>query len=191
MHPIKLALIASGALFALTACTDGIGMPDWDLDSADTGYWDEVVPMIAEVSFTCDYGNPDLWRFYSYLDGWAGQSMLDIFETGDGNWPNNPSAVWSETHVMTNTNYADDGTWDEWSLTLRAVSSIGQQVGGQTTLFGCNWNDGGSLAFRQTIYDDNGAELDCVIWGSRSQQYFNGYLGDSCVCIDPDGRCDN
>ena len=139
---------------------------------------------------SCTPGNPDTWSFQSELNGWVGLAVLDIFETGDGYWPSDPNKVWTETHDMQNTAYDPDGYWDEWDLSLRSVSTIPEQIAGQTTLFSCTWNDGGSLAFRETIYDDNSQKLDCVIWGYQSQQYFNGYLGDSCVCIDADVRYD-
>lgn len=195
MNSLKIALVGTSALFVFTACDDfgtGNDLPDWDLDTADTGYFEEVSdPVIEQVSFRCDIGNPDRWTFYSTMDGWAGTAVLDIFETGDGNWPGNPAAVWSETHTLENTSYDPDGLWDEWQVTLSRVTTINQQYSGSTTLFGCEWNDGGSLAFKETIYDDSGREMDCVIWGYESQQYFNNYRGDSCVCIDPDGSCNN
>jgi hypothetical protein len=195
MHTIKIALLATTTLFAFTACTDlGSGLPDWDVDTGDTGAWDdqtEYDPVIGEVSYSCDYGSPDRWQFYSRIDGWAGLATLDIYETGDGNWPSNPSAVWSESHTMSNSGYDADGAWDDWTASLSKVNTIGQQTAGSTTLFGCEWNDGGSLAFRETIFDDSGRELDCVIWGYQSQQYFNSHRGDDCVCIDPDGSCNN
>lgn len=192
MNTAKIALIAAAGLFALTACVDGTGGgPDWNLDSGDTGYWEEQDPVISEVSFNCNYGNPDMWTYDSFVDGWAGLAVLDIFETGDGHWPSQPQSVWTETHTLNNLAYDENGDWDEWGITLRSVTTINQQIASQTTLFSCAWNDGGSLAFRETIYDDSGHELDCVIWGYQSQQYFNGYLGDSCVCIDNDGSCTN
>jgi len=189
---IQLLVLATGALFALTACTSMPSGPDWDLDTGDTGWSDDPVdPLIAQVTFSCNPGNPDMWSYYSRMDGWAGLATLDVFETGDGNWPNNPGAVWVESHNLNNTDHDPEGTWDEWSLSLRHVTTISQQYSGSTTLFGCEWNDGRSLAFREAIYDESMRELDCVIWGHESQQYFNGYRGDSCVCIDPDGSCNN
>ena len=195
MNAIKIALLGTGSFFVLTACTDlgtGNGLPDWDVDTADTGFWEEQSdPVIDQVSFECSYGAPDRWTFYSLMDGWAGTAILDIYETGDGNWPSNPSAVWSESHTLENTSYDPEGTWDEWQISLTKVDTINQEYSGSTTLFSCDWNDGGSLAFKETIYDDSGREMDCVIWGYESQQYYNGRMGDDCVCIDPDGSCTN
>jgi hypothetical protein len=192
MDTIKIALLAVGGLLTFTACDTGTSLPDWGyLDTGDTGYSEVIDPVIAEVSYSCSYGSPDSWWFTSRTDGWAGLAVLDIFETGDGHWPSQPSAVWKETHTLNNSDYDQGGEWDEWSITLRHVTTIGQQVSGQSTLFGCEWNDGGSLAFMETIYDDTGREQDCVIWGYQSQQYFNSHLGNSCVCLDNDGSCSN
>ena len=186
-------LFAMATLF-LSAC-DILG-GGWDglLDSDDTGstgdFFDGEL-LINELNYGCDVGSPDTWWFESTSQGWAGDTTLSIYETGDGNWPGNPSAVWDELHNMTNTESAENGDWDFWTLSLADVDSAGSQVAGRSTLFSCQWNDGGSLAFKATLYDEDGRETDCAIWGYQSEQYFNDYRNNSCVCFDGDGSCTN
>ena len=195
MYATKIALTAATLLIALTACDSlpsGGDLPDWGDDTGDTGWDDEGgAQQIAAIDYSCTVGSPDRWWYWTEIDGWSGLTTLDIFETGDGNWPSNPGAVWSESHDMRNTDWSDEGGWDRWEVELRRVTSIGQQVSGQSTLFGCNWDDGRSLAFKMAIYDDSGRELDCAIWGHESHQYFNNHLGDDCICFDNDGSCTN
>ena len=189
MQRLTIALAATSLLFAVSACDDASDFP-WDED--DTGWWDDDLPAaqeIAYINYSCTVGSPDRWWYFVEIDGWAGDAELEIFETGDGNWPNNPAAVWGETHPMQNTDWDDDGAWDEWEADLRRAGSIGQQVAGQSTLFGCGWDDGRSLAFKVAIYDDGGRLQDCAIWGRESHQYFNMHRGDNCLCFEPNGIC--
>jgi hypothetical protein len=187
---LTLALLATSSLAA--SCDQVPGWEDlFESDSAwDTAFYDGEV-QIAQLDYRCSSGSPDTWWVQAVMDGWAGDVELDIFETGDGNWPGNPNAVWEESHLLTNVDHDPGGAWDVWEATLVDVESPGQQIGGRSTLWGCWWDDGDSLAFKVTVYDDGGREVECAIWGNESEQYFNGYRGDRCLCFDPDGRCDN
>jgi len=191
---IILTALTAPLLFA--AC-DGAGGGWEDIFGDDTGYYDtgfngDTAPLITQIDYGCDVGNPDQWWFDVTNEGWAGDVTVDLFETGDGAWGSgNVGAVWDERHYMTNVEWAEDGSWDRWDLTLSDVESPGSQTAGRSTLFGCAWNDGRSLAFMATAYDDNGRFADCAIWGHESEQYFNGYLNNDCICFENDGNCSN
>jgi hypothetical protein len=157
------------ALAALTACVgDPFPSSDTGLDGWDTGDVSvfEGPWQIAEVYWQCEPGS-NVWTYEAITDGWAASMTLDIVETGDGNWRENPSAVWDELHTFNdNVAYAEDGTWDHWQVTLRGVSSPSSQVSGQTTLFTCGYHADDSLSWKATMYGDQG-QLDCGIWGHR------------------------
>lgn len=189
------ALIALPVLF-LGAC-DQLGGFEDILGPGDTGNDDFVVvdPLIAAIDFGCDTGNPDQWWYDVVNQGWAGGVTLDIFETGawtgSANSAGNASSVWDETHELENIEFAADGSSDRWGISLNDVETPGQQISGSTTLFGCAWNDGGSLAFMMTMRDENGRFADCAIFGHESEQYFNGLQGNDCLCFENDQNCSN
>jgi len=188
-----LTALAIPALFVACDQLPGGGWEGILDDSGDTATVQPTEdPLIASINYGCNVGNPDMWWFDITNDGWAGDVTIDLFETGDGNWgQRNVGAVWDESHNMVNTEWAEDGTWDRWQLDLTDVESPGSQTSGRSTLFGCAWNDGGSLAFMATLYDDRGVPADCAIWGHESEQYFNEYLGNTCICFEGDGTCRN
>jgi len=158
--------------------------------ASDTAFYSGALE-ITSIDYRCTPGSPDAWWYSTTASAWAGDAELHVFETGDSNWPNNPNAVWEETHPLTNTAYDEAGTWDTWEATLTDVDSPGSQIAGRSTLWGCWWDDGQSLAYKLTLFDDAGRATDCAIWGNESEQYFNGHRGDRCLCFDSDGRCDN
>ncbi len=190
------ALIALPALI-FGAC-DQLGGFEDILGTGDTGRDDVVVsvdPLIAGINFGCDTGNPDQWWYDVVNEGWAGGVTLNIFETGawtgNASSAGNASSVWDERHEMSNVEFAADGTSDRWGIELNDVETIGEQIAGSTTLFGCAWNDGGSLAFMVTMRDENDREADCAIFGYESEQYFNGLQGNDCICFEGDQNCSN
>lgn len=180
----------------LVAC-DGVGF-DWDdlLNESDSdwetddGFYQDA-PQIAQVDYRCDNGAPDSWWYQVTLDGWAGDMWLDIYETGDGNWPGNPNAVWEESHPLRSVDYDESGAWDVWEVRVNDVEAISQQIGGNSTLFSCNWDDGRSLAFMVSLWDENANYVECAIWGHESDPYFNDYRGNDCLCFEADGNCNN
>lgn len=192
MTRITTLIVASTLLFA--ACDQfGGGWDDLLTETGDTAFDTPTTttPLIDTLSYGCDAGSPDEWWFDSVVTGWAGDMVVDIYETGDGNWPNRPTAVWDETHFMNNVESAEDRSWDRWDLVLADVESAGSQVSGRTTLFSCRWDDGRSLAFKATVLDESGRTQDCAIWGHESEQYFNEHLNNDCVCFESDNNCRN
>lgn len=82
------------------------------------------------------------------------------------------------------------GSWDHWAADLGVVTTTGavvQSGGSQTSLFACSYNNGSTLSWKATMYNDASppAAVDCVIWGRKAATEF----GTSCVCIDADGDC--
>jgi hypothetical protein len=184
--------LAAVALSATASTCDPTGGWDDLLDSEDTaGDFYEGPIQIAQIDYTCSEGSPDRWAFEVVNDGWAANIGLDIYETGDGNWPGNPNAVWEESHDLENTDWDEAGTWDAWSISLSDVDRPGDQISSRTTLWDCWYDDGNSLAFMVTMFDDSGRAVDCAIWGNESSDYFNGYRNNDCICFDPDGDCSN
>ena len=177
------ATLTTLCAFSFAACVDFGGF-----DTADT-WGDTASPegnlwqgpwQIQTINWDCAPGTNE-WTYYVFTDGWAGSIGLDIVETGDGSWSTNPAAVWDEYHVFdTNLAWAEDGSWDEWELRLRGVSTIGAQVADETTLFQCGYHSDDSLSWRATMYADDGTELDCGTWGHRPREAY----GNSCFCFD-------
>ncbi|MFT6143382.1 MAG: hypothetical protein ACJAZO_002393 [Myxococcota bacterium] len=191
------ALIALPALIFFGAC-DQLGGFEDILGTGDTSTstpGTTIDPLIAGIDFGCDTGNPDQWWYDVVNEGWSGGVTLDIFETGawtgSGSSAGNANDVWDESHELTNIEFAEDGSSDRWGISLNDVETPGQQVSGSTTLFGCAWNDGGSLAFMVTMRDENNNQADCAIFGFESEQYFNGLQNNSCICFENDSNCSN
>lgn len=177
---MKRIISVTLALLALAACDDGL------LDTGDTWRdtdlpeaW-EGDPIVTDYFWNCEPGS-NQWTYWARTDGWASGIGLDIVETGDGNWSSNPSAVWDEYHELDdNIDYAEDGSWDEWEITLRGVSTTGSQVSGETTLFTCGYHSDDSLSWRFTMYDEGNTAVDCAVWGHRPIEAY----GSNCYCFD-------
>lgn len=178
MNKFTLAFAASA--LALSACTDTGTGDECDsgeeLDSAG-----ECVPIaedeyegpwqVAEVSWNCD-DSANTWTYSVLTDGWANTVTLDIHETGS-------TTPWSESHPMDNTAFAEDGSWDQWDLVLDEVTTIGEVVSGETTLFECGFHGDDSLAWMATMdAGENGT--DCGVWGYQAADYWNTQQGNSC-----------
>jgi hypothetical protein len=122
----------------------------------------------------------------------ASAITVDVYETGDSNWPTNPEAAWDESHDLTGYLYDTQCySWDEWAVDLDDVASSGDVVSGETTLWDCSFDDDGSLAFLATVYDDStpAVAVDCAIWGYDAEGYFIDHLGKECDCLDEDENC--
>jgi hypothetical protein len=139
----------------------------------------------------------------------AASGGTDLAQCGSTTAPTDPTAAWGETHPFSNNVDWDDDdsvdqdgfiySWDRWDISLEDVAAIGDVVSGSTTLWDCGWHtetnsgttsapewEGASLAYMLTMADSNGTDLDCVIWGLQSQQYWNTHKGNSCFCLEAD-----
>ncbi|MCO4746954.1 MAG: hypothetical protein KC912_19305 [Proteobacteria bacterium] len=174
----RIAILAA-TFIALVGCT-GLETDTGDSwgDTASAAYagpW-----QLSQLDWSCE-PNSGTWTYYALTDGWASTITLDIVETGDGSWTTDPSAVWDEYHVFDqNLAYAEDGSWDEWQVSLRSASSFANQVSSESTLFQCGYHAADSLSWKATMYDDDNQTLDCGVWGHRPIEAY----GTSCYCFD-------
>jgi hypothetical protein len=100
------------------------------------------------------------WLYNVELVGWAQSVHLHITQ--------DTSSPWSEDHDLINAEYAGDGTWDLWSVTLPITADWSTQESGSNTLFAGDDAMEATMAWRMDAYED-GAIADCVVWaGSAS-----------------------
>lgn len=195
-------LLAVASLFAI-GCPDGTIGGDTNDTDALPFYTGEK--FIDTVEWSCDAG---AWNYHFVTAGFAeGGIQLEIFETGDTTSAE-PWEELHVTGAGDNTDWDDEvepqpaeideidaayeaaggdfesddlqGEWDIWDLGLTDVATPDEVVSGQTTLWDCAFNDGGSLAYRATMLDEEGGGDDCVIWGYQATEHFG--LG-SCTCL--------
>ncbi len=168
MYKLPLATLAT-ALLAVTACDTTL--PDFDLGGDDDPYWDDSglwdtatpdaasAPLISAIDWQCDpYSGT--WTYYAETSGWASDITLDVFETGS-------TYPWQESHDLRNIGYADDGSWDQWEISLNEVENAGSVVSNSSTLFRCGYHADDSLTWMMTSYDEDGRVADCAVWGHR------------------------
>ncbi len=192
------------AMMMVAASVFLLGCPDDPLftDTADTAVtdWYTGPYEIAFVDYECV---SDTLTVEIETDGWADGMELWLANTGDGNWPSNPTAIWDETHVLDDThnvNFDEEtGAWDIWEIDLDIVTDAEDVVTtgpNQTTLsgVGCPDHDGESWAYMAVMFG-SGAVDDCAIWGYEPVEYYNTYLANAdatsppaeiggCICFD-------
>ena len=155
-------------------------------DSGSESCWYTGALQIAELSYSCTDGSPDQWYYYTLTDGLAGDVTIDIFETGDANWPGNPSAVWDEQHGLDNIAYDDvTGSWYEWELGLDYEADEGSWVAGQSTSYVCSTDDETRLTWMVTMYDDSNNPVDCAVWGHDTSYWLVDMGFSSCLDFNP------
>lgn len=138
---------------------------------------------INAVEWNC---TEDDWRYQISTIGWADAVVVDVFLAA--NWDGGQNAgIWAETHNLPNVAFAEDGSWTRRDLELRAVDQTAQ-VADESTAFICDVHTPVEIASRVQLFE--GSELaDCVIWGQRSENYFNSALGGDCYCFDNADGC--
>jgi len=152
----KLSLFAVLGL-ALTACFEKDDTALGDTDSYATGDSFTYYPTeIDEVTYGYDTGE---WFYSVDIIGWADDVTMYITQ--------DTSSPWEEDHDLTNTEYADDHSWDLWELTLPITTQWDQWETGVNTLFAGNTDMEATMAWRIEAYED-GAVADCVIWAGSS-----------------------
>ena len=122
--------------------------PDCDFDGA----W------LDTISWSCD--SLDYW-YDVYTVGWMSSPDLYIYQTGVDENP------WDEAHSFPAESYEfdPDGCWDNQYLQLARVDDFADVVGGETTLYDCSDAQNETLTWHLTVYDTDGAEADCAVWG--------------------------
>lgn len=167
----------------------------WNYDVQTDGLSGQIEVQVAETG-DCN------WRNYEAGSVLSGCSGIPT---------DTPDAIHTETDLMDD-NYdydATHGTYDKWKMALKVVSSAGDVVAADpnnpntgTTLWDCqddltqtdtaspgtDWING-SLAWMITMYDDSSPPqvTDCIIFGFHSDQYWNTYKGNDCLCFEGDG----
>jgi hypothetical protein len=152
----KLSAIALLGL-ALTACfeSDDTAKMDDTYDPGATGdSWVYYPTEIDVVTYSYDSSE---WMYSVDIIGWA--ESVEMYITQDVPNP------WEEDHVLENIEYAEDGSWDLWELTLPVTTSWEDQESGVNTLFAGDAAMEATMAWRIDAYED-GAVADCVVWGS-------------------------
>ncbi len=152
----KLSLLALLGL-ALTACFDKDDTADDSGDPGATGdSWTYYPTEIDVVTYGYDTGE---WFYSVDIIGWA--ENVTMYITQD------TSSPWEEDHDLVNIEYALDGAWDLWELTLPITSDWQAQESGVNTLFSGDTAMESTMAWRIEAYED-GAVADCVVWAGSS-----------------------
>ncbi len=152
----KLSAIALLGL-VLTACfVEDTGKTD-ETDAPATGDSSVYYPTeIDVVTYGYDTGE---WFYSVDIIGWA--ENVTMYITQD------TSSPWEEDHDLVNIEYAEDGSWDLWELTLPITTQWDQQESGVNTLFSGDADMEATMAWRIEAYED-GAVADCVVWAGSS-----------------------
>jgi len=171
MKTLYMTTLAS-ALMLLGACDDTLpsgqnttGPEAWDTATSDTAEQRPGSPYLTQLDWSCDPATGD-WNYYAQTEGWAGFITIDIFETGS-------SVPWEEYHDLVNVSWDEQGTWDQWDVTLRHVDGPGSVIPGQSTLFTCGYHADDSLTWMVTTYDESGEPFDCAVFGQRPSYWIS------------------
>ncbi len=153
----KLSLIAVLGL-ALTACfeTDDTSMKDDTYYGATGDSWTYYPTEIDVVTYGYDTAE---WFYSVDIIGWA--ENVTMYITQD------TSSPWEEDHDLVNIEYAEDGSWDLWEITLPITTDWAAQESGVNTLFSGDSAMEATMAWRIEAYED-GAVADCVVWAGSS-----------------------
>ena len=138
--------------------TDADADMDTDADSTPGATGDSWTWVPLEIDVVT-YGYDAQEWFYS-IDciGWAENADLQIHQDVGG-------AVWEEHHDMLNTDYDPYGTWDQWEISLRVVTSPDEQTADESTLFAGDLATENTMTWMISAWED-GRVGDCVVWGT-------------------------
>lgn len=139
-------------LLACSSSTDATAVDSTSsADPAEDGW--AVSPTIDTVGFSCQGAD---WRFSLLTEGWIGSAELRVAGTSE------------ELHPFPVVPVAYDpyGAWDRYALDL----AYGEYVAGQASAWPCIDPPGQGLAFRVAIFDRDGVERDCKLWGTRPEE---------------------
>ncbi|MCO4746951.1 MAG: hypothetical protein KC912_19290 [Proteobacteria bacterium] len=135
------------------------------------------------AEWSCD---EDQWTYDVSTLGWVDTVRIDLFRTAD--WPGGPNVgILAEDHGLAVLTFAEDRSWTHWQVTLAVVEEA-VQVNGESTALVCEADTPAEVASRLKVWQE-GALQDCVIWGQRSEDYFNTALRDDCYCFDSERGC--
>jgi len=145
------------AAFALTACfnsKDSGEDSETNPDDSTPGDYDLAIDVVTYGYDT--YG----WDYSVECVGWA--DLVTMYITQD------TSSPWEEDHELSNTDYAEDGSWDLWELSLPITDDWQAQESGVNTLFGnsisCENPYCESTMVWQVKAWEGDSVADCVVW---------------------------
>ena len=138
-------------------------------DTADTGGLEDTAEeepvvygmLIEDLAYTVDALR---WDYQVGFVGWADTCTLDIvqyYATG----------TWEEYHDMENTASAEDGSWDEYTLTLTVVGGYLDQVDSVSTIYTESMIP--QMGWEVSAMDHLG-EVDCAVSGQMGSWFGNG-----------------
>ena len=110
---------------------------------------------VEPVIWDCDSAD---WWFDVYTVGWTNGADALVYQTGSANG-------WDENHPIASYAFDDDGYWDNLYAELGIVTTTGEVIDGQTTLYQCDTARADSLTVQLVIYDTDNVEVDCAVWG--------------------------
>lgn len=163
------AILAIAGLFAInTACAGGSDS-DKD-DTSGAGDSDEETDeggdlLIAQMNLTC---SGTTWNASADTQEWA--QSADIFLI-DGS-QTNPNLNWDEVHTLNSDGTTENPDTSAWSRSLSQTGEFSKAKDG-TSLFNCADHDG-VITYAVKIYNQQGNEADCAIFGPDAQQIIDG-----------------
>lgn len=138
---------------------------------------------INAVQWSCIEGE---WTYELSAVGAPDLVTVDVFDTDS--WDGGASAgVWKEAHPLAISEQAEDASWTHWKVVLTVVPQVDVVVA-QSTALVCEQDSPREIATRMRVVVED-QEVDCAIWGQRSEDYFNVGLRNDCHCFDQVHEC--
>ncbi len=162
-YVLALCLPLMGCFGTEDKCDSGDDCETGDTTTETGDSWVYVPTEIDVVSYGYDSAE---WWYSVDLFGWADNVELDIYQYEGG-------YTWEEYHPLENSDYAGDGTWDLWEITLPITTDWTAQEDGVNTLYEGNSDRESTLTWMITAYEGSDV-ADCVVWGKR-QETFDSY----------------
>jgi hypothetical protein len=125
------------------------------------GYiWSSTSTEIDEVTWGYD---DEQWWYRVDIIGWAELVTLEV----QRHWN---EETWIEQHEFTNTEWAEDGSWDRWELHLSVVDDPLDQMADESTALAATEANLARMTWMVATYED-GAMASCAEWGADTEQY--------------------
>jgi hypothetical protein len=153
---------------------------------SDTADSPEPAPMLARANAAEWSCTETQWVYDVSTVGWVDAVRLDLFKAADWEGGSNVGIL-AEDHALALTVFAEDQSWTHWQVTLDVVAP-NLQVDGLSTALVCEVDTPAEIANRVRLSTDR-VRQDCVIWGQRSEDYYNVALRDDCYCFDAQRGC--
>lgn len=171
---MRMSLALGGALFLASGCsgvtetpTPTGATPTPTAAAPDALYFDETY-------FTVDCSTT-AWDIFGTVDGWTDvdSGIFGIYDNPD--FYSEGQTMWYEEHLMAALSYDDPSYYEELSLALDIVATIGEQIDGETSIFQCANESFLTYSFCATDFHYGGAE-QCVFFG-KDPDYWEAEVG--------------